>query len=141
VTKDQIAQHIEAAGGTGSRVVIRYRDYLVPVLDDNAEAVKDEFGNTALEHHPLGHMRAVAANVVALIDNHIALGAGPGKPIDHLIPLVDIEHMTPDPPAEDVPPLEPVQLTDEQASEIQASTPVAVVAPSGAEMVASGEVL
>ena len=135
MTNDQIAEHVKTAGGIGGRIVVRFRDYLVPKLDEAYEAIKDEVGNTIHEHHPLGHMRIVAGSVVALIDNHLALGAGPGKPIDHLIPLADIEHAQADPVAVDVTPLPPVELPLELP-------PAPEVAPlSGAEMVASGEVL
>jgi hypothetical protein len=113
-----VEQLLEAAG-PGGRLTIRFRDHLVPQLDENAEAVHemtpklddagnavtDDAGNTVMvPEGPVIHvqdeagiMRTISAAVVQIIDNHIALGVGPGKPIDRLIAFSDIDAIRPDP--------------------------------------------
>ncbi len=90
-----VQSQIEAAGPVG-HLVVSFRDYLAPVLDDNAEAVKDDFGETVHAHDPLGHVRTVSGFPVALIDTHVGIGAGPGKPIHQLIAFADIDRIHPD---------------------------------------------
>lgn len=91
--KTAVQSVIEAAG-PGGRVTIRYRDYFVPKLDENHEAVKDEAGNAIYGQDEIGHVRTVCAPAHKLIDGHVVLGS-PGA-LTHLIALDDIERMTPD---------------------------------------------
>lgn len=99
---DALKAHVEAAGGIGGRVMVRFRDHWSPKLAEDHTAVRDEAGQVVHEQSPVGHIRTVLGHVVALVGNtHLALGAGLGKPIDHLIPVDEIEHVTPDlPPAQ-----------------------------------------
>jgi len=90
-----VQSQIDAAGPAG-HLVVSFRDYRTPVLDDNAEAVKDDFGETIHAHDPLGHVRVVSGFPVALIDTHVGIGAGPGKPIHQLIAFADIDRIHPD---------------------------------------------
>jgi hypothetical protein len=95
VDKAFVQSQIDAAGPTG-HLVVSFRDYLVPVLDENGEAVKDELGETVHAQHPLGHVRTVSGFPTALIDTHLGIGAGPGKPIFSLIAFTDIDRIHPD---------------------------------------------
>ncbi len=90
-----VQSQIDAAGPVG-HLVVSFRDYRTPVLDDNAEAVKDDFGETVHAHDPLGHVRVVSGFPVALIDTHVGIGPGPGKPIHQLIAFTDIDRIHPD---------------------------------------------
>jgi len=87
-----VQSQIDAAGPAG-HLVVSFRDYHTPVLDDSAEAVKDDFGETVHTHDPLGHVRVVSGFPVALIDTHVGIGAAPGKPIDKLIAFADIDRI------------------------------------------------
>lgn len=87
-----VQSQIDAAGPTG-HLVVSFRDYLTPVLDDAGEAVKDDVGETVHAHDPLGHVRTVSGFPVALIDTHVGIGAGPGKPITQLIAFTDIDRI------------------------------------------------
>lgn len=96
-----VEQLLEAAG-PGGRLTIRFRDRVVPQMDANGEAVHEEFpdGTTGAVIHvvdPVGITRTMSAFVVQIIDNHVALGAGPGHPIERLIAFDDIEAIRPDP--------------------------------------------
>lgn len=113
-----VEQLLEAAG-PGGRLTISFRDHVVPQLDDNAEAVHamtpqlDEAGNAVADEagnvvmvpegpvihvtDEVGMIRTISAGVAQIIDNHIALGAGPGMPIERLIAFADIEACRPDP--------------------------------------------
>jgi len=91
---------IDEAGPSG-HLVVTFRDYLTPVLNEAGEAVKDDrkdddgnpVGETVLAHHPLGHIRTISGYPVILIDTHLGIGFGPGKPIDHLIAFSDIDRV------------------------------------------------
>ena len=95
VDKAFVQSQIEAAGPVG-HLVVSFRDYLAPVLDDKAEAVKDDAGETIHAHDPLGHVRVVSGFPVALIDTHVGIGDGPGKSIRHLVAFADIDRIHPD---------------------------------------------
>jgi hypothetical protein len=127
--KTAVESVVQAAGGPGGSVVVRFRDFLTPILNEDGTAAKeltpelddegnyivDDEGNVNMipegpvvhELHPLGHVRVTSGIVVKVIDNHLALGPSIAGPIQHLIAFDDIEHVTPDFPAMDIPPLPP----------------------------------
>jgi hypothetical protein len=101
VDRTTVEQLLEAAG-PGGRLTIRFRDRVVPQLDANGEAVHEEFpdGSSGAVIHvvdPVGIARTMSAFVVQIIDNHVALGTGPGQPIERLVAFDDIEAVRPDP--------------------------------------------
>jgi hypothetical protein len=92
VDKAFVQSQIDAAGPAG-HLVVSFRDYLTPVLDEAGEAVKDDIGETVHAHDPLGHVRVASGFPVALIDTHLGIGDGPGKPIRQLIAFTDIDRI------------------------------------------------
>lgn len=101
--RSTVESQIEAAG-PGGRIAIRFTDRVIPKLHpETAEAVYEEYEDGTKAATPVyvaddvGITRTMSAFVVQLIDNYVAIGAGPGQPIERLIAFADIGTIRPDP--------------------------------------------
>jgi hypothetical protein len=94
VDRDTIQAAVDAAGPDG-RILVRFRDYLVPMLDEAATAVKDALGETVLVHDEAGHERVISGRFLKFAGDHVLLGTPP-RTIEEVIPFADIQDVRPD---------------------------------------------